>query len=252
MIKGKRFLSSFVLCVILDLSASVALASEKLIYTYWMEALEPFAIRYNGQLTGGMVKDIGDELASRMELTPIYIELPTKRVALMVTEGDAHISCLTNPKWEEKPADYHWSPVLFEGSDNFLVRKDQIDSIKSIADLEGKRIGTYNGYVYSEQITQLFEDGKAEAVRVGNLATAMRLVDMGRLDTVIDFGSIIEYEIKKQNMQSRLTIASLNADTFDFHCSYSLKSPYDAELLDAHLLKMKQEGFFKTLQQSYR
>lgn len=251
MIKAKGCLSNFVFCMVLYLFAPVA-AAQELIYTYWLEALEPFAIRYNGQLTGGMVKDIGDELASRMKLTPKYIELPTKRVDIMIKEGNAHISCLTNPKWEQNPDDYHWSPVMFQGSDNFLVRKDQIDSIKSIADFEGKRIGTYNGYVYSDQVTQLFEQDKAESLRVGNLVTAMRLIDRGRLDTVIDFGSIIEYELKKQNMQGRLDIASVDADVFDFHCSYSLKIPYDAALLDAHIVKMKQEGFFKRVQDKYR
>lgn len=249
--KGKGLSSSFIVCVAFYLYTPIA-ASQELIYTYWLEALEPFAIRFNGQLTGGMVKDIGDELALRMKLTPKYIELPTKRVDIMLKEGNAHISCLTNPKWEQNPDDYHWSPVLFEGSDNFLVRKDQFESIKSIADFEGKRIGTYNGYVYSEQVTQLFEQGKAESVRVGNLTTAMRLVDMERLDTVIDFGSIIEYEIKKQHLERRLTIAGVDADVFDFHCSYSLKIPYDAALLDSHISKMKQEGFFKKMQEKYR
>jgi len=251
MIKGKGFLSKFVLCVLFCLSAPIA-ASQELIFTYWLEALEPFAIRYDHKLTGGMVKDIGDELAARMKLEPKYIELPTKRVAIMVAEGDAHISCLTNPKWEEKPESYHWSPVLFEGSDNFLVRLDQEDSIKTIDDLKGKHVGTYNGYVYSEEITALFNKGEAEPVQIGNLETGFRLVTMGRLDTVIDFGSIIEYEIKKRNLDQQLTIAPVDADVFDFYCSYSLKIPYDAEVLDAHILQMKQEGFFEKVQNKYR
>lgn len=251
MMKGKGFLSNVVLFIAFYLSAPMV-ASHELIFTYWLEALEPFAIRYNHKLTGGMIKDIGDELAARMKHKPMYIELPTKRVAIMVTEGDAHISCLTNPKWEEKPENYHWSPVLFEGSDNFLVRQDQKDSIKTISDLKGKRIGTYNGYVYSEEIMALFDRGEAESVQIGNLATGVKLVAMGRLDTVIDFGSIIEYEIKTLNLGQQLAIASIDADVFDFHCSYSLKMPYDAEVLDAHILQMKQEGFFDKIQSKYR
>jgi len=247
----KDFLVRCSLCALLCFSAPLAF-SEELIFTYWLEALEPFAIRNGAKLEGGIVKDIGDELAARMELKPKYIELPTKRVAIMVTEGDAHISCLTNPKWEGNPENYHWSPVLFKGSDNFLIKQDQANKLKSIADLHGKRIGVYRGYVYSEQITALFEQGKAEPIYVGSLSTGIRLIEMGRLDTIIDFGSIIEYEIKKQGLGERFVISSMDADTFDFHCSYSLKIPYDAQALDAHLLNMKKEGFFEQVYDKYR
>ena len=226
--------------------------SEELIFTYWLEALEPFAIRADSKLEGGIVKDIGDELAARMNLKPKYIELPTKRVAIMVTEGDAHISCLTNPKWEGKPEDYHWSPVLFKGSDNFLIKQDQANKMKTIADFHGKRIGVYFGYTYSKKISALFEQGKAESVQVDSLSIGIKLIEMGRLDTIIDFGSLIEYEIKKQGLGETFAISSMDADIFDFHCSYSLKIPYDAQVLDAHLLKMKQEGFFEQINDKYR
>lgn len=251
MMARNRYLARLPLFFALWLSAPIAL-SEELIFTYWTEALEPFAIRSNSQLKGGILKDIGDELAKRMKLETKYIELPTKRVAIMVKQGGAHVSCLTNPKWEENSADYHWSPVLFEGSDNFLVKRDEAVTIGAIKDLQGKRVGTYHGYTYSEEIMSLFEQGKAEPVQVGNLSTGIRLVEMGRLDTLIDFGSIIEYEIKKRGLGEKLTIAPVDADVFDFHCSYSLKMPYDALELDGHLLKMKQEGFFEKIQNKYR
>ncbi|WP_250655729.1 substrate-binding periplasmic protein [Alkalimarinus coralli] len=251
MLKGKRLLAWCSLCVTVIVSAPSAW-SEELIFTYWNEALEPFAIRSNNKLVGGMVKDIGDELAERANLKPKYIELPTKRVAIMVTSGEAHVSCLTNPKWEEKPDNYHWSSVLFEGTDNYLIRLEDVNTLNSVADFEGKRIGTYNGYVYNQEIMSLFAEGKAESVPVGSLATGMRLVEMGRLDTVIDFGAIIEYEIKKQGLENKLAIATVDADVFGLHCSYSLKMPYDAEMLDNHLLDMKKEGFFEQLQARYR
>ena len=249
--KGKVLLSRLIVWTVFCLLAS-PVGAQQLIFTYWLEALEPFAIRSEHKLTGGMVKDIGDELAARMKLEAKYIELPTKRVAIMVTEGDAHVSCLTNPKWEENPKNYHWSPVLFQGSDNFLVKQDRVGSIKTISDLKGKRVGTYNGYVYREEIMVLFDKGEADAVQIGNLETGIRLVKMDRLDTVIDFGSILEYEIKKRNLDETLTIAPVDADVFDFHCSYSLKAPFDARVLDAHIEQMKQEGFFDQVQNKYR
>ena len=247
----KGFLVRCSLCLVIFFSAPPAF-SEELIFTYWLEALEPFAIRADFKLEGGIVKDIGDELAARMKLKPKYIELPTKRVAMMVTKGDAHISCLTNPKWEENSNNYHWSPVLFKGSDNFLIKKSQADKMKSITDLHGKRIGVYHGYVYSEQITELFEQGKAEAIKIDSLSLGVKLIELDRLDTIIDFGSIIEYEIKRQGLGDTLTVSSMDADIFDFHCSYSLKMPYDAQAVDAHLLKMKQEGFFEQINNKYR
>jgi len=136
--------------LILLLGVMPLVNADELIFTYWMNAQEPFVIRSEQRLSGGIVKDIGDELSRRMSLTPKYLELPTKRIYSMIVSGKAHLTCLSNPKWEENPDAFGWSPVLFKGTDNFLVTVKNKSSIQSFDDLRGKRVGTYNGYIYNK------------------------------------------------------------------------------------------------------
>lgn len=250
-ISRKGFFSNYALLLVLSLFPPMTTANE-LVFTYWAEALEPLAIRSEGDLSGGIIKDIGDELSARMQLTPKYIELPTKRISMMVNSGRAHVVCLNNPKWVQRPEIYHWSPALFQGTDNFLINRSQDGKIKTLADLEGMRIGTYNGYVYNEAIMRLFEQKQAQPVQVSDFEHGMKLVEAERIDTLIDFGSIIAYEIKSRDLGDILTMAETPADTFDFYCGYSLQIPYDSNKLDEYLAKMKQEGFFERVLARYR
>ncbi len=250
-ISRKGFFLNYALLIVLSLFPPMTLSNE-LIFTYWTEALKPFAIRSENHLSGGIIKDIGDELSARMQLTPKYIELPTKRISMMVTSGRAHVVCLNNPKWVQHPEIYHWSPALFQGSDNFLIKRSPNDKIKTLADLEGMRVGTYNGYVYNEGIMRLFERKLAQPFQVSDFEHGMKLVVAERIDTLIDFGSIIAYEIKSRGLGDILTMAETPADTFDFYCGYSLQIPYDSNKLDDYLVQMKQEGFFEQMLARYR
>lgn len=217
-------------------------------FSYWTDATEPFAFNdEQGQLTNGIIKKIGDELAQRTNFEARYLKVPVKRLEGQLTAGNIHIDCITNPIWKEFPDNYHWSPVLFKGADRFLVRKGEQYTIDSFSQLKGKTVGIYNGYTYHPDIMKMFENGDAVAEQVAGIEVGVRLVNLGRLDTLIDFGTLLQYQIKKGNYHE-LTLANQHADNYDLQCAYSPKLPIEPKLLDKHLSDMISEGFItKTL-----
>lgn len=226
--------------------------SPRLIFSYWTDARPPFVFIEDGKLTGGILKEIGDELAANVGLSPHYIETPVKRIEQQLQIGAIHADCITNPIWKDTPDRYHWSPVLFKGADRFLVKKGKEFEINTFADLKGRRVGTYNGYVYHPDIMAMFQKGEAFSEQVAGIELGVRLVNLGRLDTLIDFGTLLEYQIKSLGLKDSLTLANQHADDFDLQCAFSKKLPVRAELLEQHLNQLIQAGFIKEVTSKYR
>lgn len=227
-------------------------AETHLVLSYWTDATPPFAWSKGGQLSAGLIKDIGDELAKQGGYTVEYREVPVKRIEAQLAEGLIHVDCITNPIWKENPELLSWSPVLFKGADRFLVQKGDEHDIASLEDLRGKTVGTYNGYVYHPAIMQMFASKEAQAEQVQGIEKGVRLVGLGRLDALIDFDVLLLYQIRQDQSNDNLTLASFHADDYDLQCAYSPHSPVAAEELDSKLKSMIKAGFISKALNKYR
>jgi ABC-type amino acid transport substrate-binding protein len=246
----RRILTA-VLLLLVNFSATTQ-ADTTLILSYWTDATPPFAWSKNGQLTAGLIKDIGDELARQGGYKVAYREVPVKRIEAQLAEGSIHVDCITNPIWKEKPELLSWSPVLFQGADRFLVQKGSEHEITSLDDLRGKVIGTYNGYVYHPSIMEMFSTKAALAEQVQGIDKGVRLVSMGRLDALIDFDILLLYQIRQGQPNDNLTLASFHADDYDLQCAYSPHSPVATEEIDDRLNAMIKTGFISKALDKYR
>ncbi|GEM_PF-1619371 len=221
-------------------------------FSYWTDATPPFAIVEGDVLSGGLIKDIGDAIANKLKLTPHYLDLPVARIELHLKEGYVDADCITNRKWKTSPDNYYWSQTLFKGSDRLLVRKGTDFSIDEFKDLEGKRLGVYNGYVYHAAIMDMIADGKVQAVKVNSVEKGVLLLKLGRLDALIDFGVLLSFQMKTADPESELVFAPLIADEYELSCAYSKTSSVAKEDFDRALSELIKEGYITKILAKYR
>jgi polar amino acid transport system substrate-binding protein len=103
--------------------------------------------RFDGtELTGGILKDIGELFAAKLGRKARFVGVPSRRVAMMLAGGEADGVCLVQPNWID--GDFHWSPEMIPSGGAVLARTDA-PPVRSLNDLRGKKVGTVAGYRYS-------------------------------------------------------------------------------------------------------
>jgi ABC-type amino acid transport substrate-binding protein len=106
---------------------------------------EPLARFENGQLRGGLLKDLGDALASRLGRQARYVSMPSKRVAQALMEGDGQMVCYVMPGWID--GDLDWTLPVIPDAEVVAARRDA-PPVQSLEDLRSQRVGTVLGYRY--------------------------------------------------------------------------------------------------------
>lgn len=77
----------------------------------------PDALPEQGQLTGGIIHDIGKALGQQLGLPVAFVEVPRARYEEQLQAGTIDVVCITHPDWVRAPAELAWSPPLFSESD---------------------------------------------------------------------------------------------------------------------------------------
>lgn len=221
-------------------------------FSYWDQATPPFVLTENDVIVGGIIKDIGDNIGHFLKRPASYLKLPVSRIEPYLKSGKVDADCVTSPIWKETPKDLLWSPVLFQGSDRFLVKNDTQITIQKFSDLKGKQIGIYNGYVYHPEIMKMIKNKSVTTVKIKDLKKGIELLQLDRIDTLIDFDTLIEYELLAQNLQNKFSLAEKHADDFNLFCAYSKESNVSpAEFNDA-VAYLISTGKIKEILSAYR
>jgi len=228
------------------------ITKNEITFSYWNEAAPPFAFREGNGISDGIIKDLGDAIAQRLNKTPRYLNLPVPRTEQYLVDGTLDVNCITSPVWKKSPDDYHWSPTLFSGADRLLIRKDSGLEINEFKDLEGKLLGVYNGYVYHPTIMSMIESGKIKTIKVDSVEKGILLLKLKRLDALIDFGVILRYQMKTADEEKELILAELLADEYELSCAYSRKSSITVAELDKAISELIDEGFVDEVLKKYR
>lgn len=105
----------------------------------------PIAQFSGNQLTGGILKDLGEALAAKLGRTARFVGVPSRRVGMLLLRGEADGVCLVQPHWID--GDFHWSAEIIPTGGVVLARADA-PPIRRLEDLRGKKVGTVGGYRY--------------------------------------------------------------------------------------------------------
>ena len=225
--------------------------SAALVFAFWTNATPPFAVKEGDKLVGGIIHDLGKELARRLNRPAEFRLLPTRRIERELLAGGVDLDCVSSPIWKASPDAYGWSPVLFEGADRFLI-KTGAGAIDSLADLRGKRVGTYADYVYHPDISEMLKADEAHNVTVKDIEHGIRLLLADRIDTLIDFGVLLRYQIREKGLGQQLSLAGFPADEFQLMCAYSPKMKVAKAEVDRQLQAMVEDQTIKRILARYR
>jgi len=245
-----KFLSKPLFCLMLVFSPLSV--SEPLRFSYWPEATPPFVFVDNGAVYSGIIKELGDAIGGALNIPVTFINIPTQRTDSQLEEGLIDLSCITNPIWKKAPEAYHWSPSLFKGADRFLVKKQLQHKIKSFSDLKGLTIGIHKWYVYHETIMGMIESGEVNTIKISGIEQGVQLLSLGRIDALIDFQALLQYQIKALNLGNQFALADKYADQYDLHCAYSKKMPVSRDAVDAVINKLISSGKLDAMLSHYR
>jgi polar amino acid transport system substrate-binding protein len=105
----------------------------------------PIARFAGSELTGGILKDIGEALAAKLGRSARFIAVPSRRVGMVLSSGAADGVCLVQPHWID--GDFRWSAELIPTGGAVLARSDA-PPITHLDGLRGKKVGTVSGYRY--------------------------------------------------------------------------------------------------------
>jgi polar amino acid transport system substrate-binding protein len=129
----------------MSLCCSAHAAPRELVMLAPLNHTMPIAQFSGNQLTGGILKDLGEALAAKLGRTARFVGVPSRRVGMLLLRGEADGVCLVQPHWID--GDFHWSAEIIPTGGVVLARADA-PPIRRLEDLRGKKVGTVGGYRY--------------------------------------------------------------------------------------------------------
>ncbi|MEH7304593.1 ABC transporter substrate-binding protein [Neobacillus drentensis] len=178
------FVSMFFVSILLSACGSTEKSngSEMKEFTYAMSGLyKPFNYKENGKLAGFDV-EIGEALAKKMGMKPVAVTNPWETLiqGLKAKKFDAILASMTVT--EERKQSVNFTDTYYRsGAQIFVAENNQ--TIKSVADLKGKKIGVVKASTYKE--IALKNTAKENVVEYDSDITALMDLPTGRLDAVI-------------------------------------------------------------------
>ncbi len=226
--------------------------SSSLRFTYWNEATPPFLIEQEGQPAGGIIKDLADSIANKLNIDAKLLLLPVTRIESQMQAGLADVDCLTSPIWKANPDAYHWSPKLFSSFDRFLLNPQLNKTLHDFADLKGLTLGVYKGYVYHPSIMSMIKNGEVSTVKLTGIDNGIQLLKLKRIDALVDFEIILRYQIDKHQLSDKFVLSDFPADQYDLYCAYSKKMQLDPAVIDQAISQIIKSGEMEQILKTYR
>jgi len=206
----------------------------------------------NGVITGGLMKDMGDQLAKELGAPIQYITLSRSRIEPGLLSGDAHIVCYSHPNWLERSKDYGWTIPNAVQIERVVGLKNTPLPKKVPQDFVGKRVAVHVGYHF-EPIQPLFDAGTAKRMDESKVAIMFKDVEMGLSDLLITSeGEIEGYFHVNPDKRKLFAVSKKPFSIFQTQCAVSPKSAWPLAKIDAALAAMLKRGDFDRMTKKYK
>jgi len=239
--------STFILAFIFILLIQHAQAKE-LILVFGDYDSKPYTFFTNQTLSGGIIKDIMDQIGVELNINIKYVNIPSKRVSNFLLEGKVHVRLITNPKWFKNHKQFHWSTALFQDKDKIVIREEDSEFIKTIRDLKEKRLGTIRGYKY-----QILKNNNIIRDDVRTLESNFKRLDRAFIDALIHSDILIDYYIKRNQARSKYMVLEKTASSHSIHAMYSKNNlSLSYKEIAAAFIKLKENGTIQKILDRYK
>ena len=207
----------------------------------------------------GFLVEIVNEIARDNDLKVKFTLMPLARALNLAKKGQVDI-LLALTSQHIADLQLQQSQLSFGGLYNdFYVRAINPWRFQSIAHLSATLkdnviLGTINGYHYGEQLNQLLKSNTAHVFPAsGNspLEKQLKMLQMGRLDILLDSRFTVQYQLSKLTKSSIIYAGSQGDFTPLFLGFSSLLSTEQVQLFDNGLMTLRQSGKLDTILAKY-
>jgi polar amino acid transport system substrate-binding protein len=220
-------------------------AQEEMVFIAPTNLAMPLAQFKDGRINNGILMELGVAIAHRLGRTARFVTVPSKRVAMVLSKGEADGVCYVMPHWIE--GDFQWSRPLIPNR-SLLVSLPGVPAIRSIADLAGKKIGTVAGYRYPELEQALGSKFNREDAPTSELT--MSKLSAGRTSHAIVGETTFDYQKRSDPSfaaRSDLVIASVTT-----RCAFSRLSKIPFAQVDKAINALADQGGVEEILSRYR
>lgn len=245
-----RLLSLLVPLALLGTHASAA-AAEPLRMVVGSMAYPFEVFNDQGELTDGLLKDLGVQLARELGTRIEFVRLPRRRIEPALFAGEADLVCYSSPAWTDNPKTLLWSIPTLKQIERVLVRKANPLPTRIPDDFVAKRVSVRLGYSYAS-IQPLFDAGKATRVDETQVNFMFKAVATGLTDMLISSDGEIEgYFQSNPQARKEFAAAATPFSVVATQCAISPKSRWSLEKIDKALGSMMKRGDFDRMTKHY-
>jgi len=207
----------------------------------------PMTDIHDDELRGGILKELGDALGSRLHLQPRYLILPRTRVEGALLRGHADLLCDLRPEWLDNQT-FLWSDAIISNRMIIAMRRET-PAPPSLNALAGLRVGTIQGYRYPEA-----EQLRPKIVRdnAANDSQNLEKLLVGRFDFVFTNRIYFDYQRKVHPERARLASHHLKITDFDTYCAVRAQGRVGIKDLNQAIATLKARGVIQSILGRYR
>ena len=203
--------------IALLLSGCAKAAEPEIVFIAPSNHAMPWAQFNEGQLSGGLLKDLGELIATRLARKAKFIIVPSNRVRGVLLGGSADALCYVRPEWID--GNYNWTPSLIQDGAAVVARLGS-PVIHTLADLHNLPVGTVIGYRYPEIESALGHGFVREDAP--SMESNLRKLIAGRMEYAILEKMVLDYHLRKdKTLKLRVDLLYIS---FDAKCAFSLSS----------------------------
>lgn len=223
------------LVLFLVLLPVVALAQDLLIS--W-EPYPPYEYEENGVVRGEST-DLVNEVCSRLNLTPVYVNQPFVRALADIKTGDVDgVFCLIRQPEREEYL-YYPSESIGEAVAGIVVREDSGNELQSLSDLHKYKVGVVRGYLYEKDFDSLH--GLDKTI-VGENEHLLKLLESKRVDAIVGDYNVLKFLHQKGGYDWKMEILKVT-NRAPYYIAFSKKLGEKGRILaadfDRELKKIK-------------
>ena len=193
----------------------------------------------------GLLKDLGELLAQRLGLKPVFLALPSKRAGPAVASGAADLLCYVKPEWLE--GQLLWTRLFLSGT-GVIAAGSSAPEVPQLQALADERLGTVLGYHYPA-LESAFER-QIRRADVADAETNLRRLSYGRVRYAVTDRAALAYYIKA-NPDSGLREV-VEVEHYQLGCALTPAKRALLQPLNKAIDRMVSDGSLQTLLKQYR
>jgi len=242
-------------CLLLLCLGAAAQAAEQIRFALGQAWAPPFSLVQDGELRGGLLYELMEQIAREAKAEAVYIPLPPRRVDAALAEGKIDMHCFVSPRWFAKvPPAARWSLPLLALDDVLLAGPTFAGPLKNgQVDLEAARqlsLGVVVDYHYPSLAPWLAK-GHLQADEAPTQESVLEKLLRGRTAlavanryTAVAFNKSLPADKQLRMLQ---TVDSVNT-----HCLLAERTQLSAERLLGAVNRVAKSAAWRDTQARYR